>query len=63
MTATDGIDLYGAAKQYINAFGDQADLPAVMHSDALLAAGHLDGTANWQNTHKGDRKSKVARVR
>ena len=44
---TADIDLYRAAKLYIDPHGDQAALQAAMQSEALLEAGDLDGAATW----------------
>ena len=45
---TDAIDIYRAAKFYIDQHADQAALQAAMRSDALLAAGDPDGAAVWR---------------
>lgn len=45
---TDEIDIYRAAKLYIDQHGDQAALQAAMQSDALLEAGDMDGAATWR---------------
>lgn len=42
---TDDIDIYRAAKLYIDNHGDQAALQAAMQADALLEAGDIDGAA------------------
>lgn len=42
---TDDIDIYRSAKLYIVQHGDQAALQAAMQSDALLAAGDVEGAA------------------
>jgi hypothetical protein len=49
---TDEIDTYRAAKLYIDQHGDQAALHAAMRSDALLAAGDMDGAATWRKIIK-----------
>ena len=50
MAMTDDIDIFRSAKLYIDAHGDQAALQAAMQSDALLAAGDMDGAATWRKT-------------
>ena len=45
---TDDIDIYRAAKLYINQHGDQAALQAAMRSDAFLAAGDIEGSRMWR---------------
>ena len=45
---TDEIDIYRAAKLYVDQHGDQAALQAAMRSDELLAAGAMDGAAMWR---------------
>ena len=49
---TDDIDIYRSAKLYFDQHGDQAALQAAMQSDALLAAGDLDGAATWRKIIK-----------
>ena len=49
---TDEIDIYRAAKLYVDQHGDQAALQAAMQADALLAAGDLDGAATWRKIIK-----------
>ena len=49
---TADIDIYRAAKLYINQHGDQAALQAAMQSDALLEASDLDGAATWRKIIK-----------
>ncbi len=45
---TDAIDLYRAAKLYIDQHGDQASLQAAMRSDELFDTGDLEGAATWR---------------
>ena len=45
---TDNIDIYRAAKLYVDQHGDQAATQA----DALLAAGDMDGAATWRKIVK-----------
>ena len=45
---TNDIDIYRAAKLYLDQHGDQAALQAAMQSDALLDTGDLDGAATWR---------------
>ncbi len=45
---TSDIDIYRAAKLYIDQHGDQAALQAAMQTDAQLAAGDMDGAAVWR---------------
>ncbi len=45
---TDDIDLYRAAKLYVDQHGDQAALQAAMRSDELFYTGDLDGAATWR---------------
>ncbi len=52
MAVTDEIDIYRAAKLYIDQHGDQAALQAAMQSDAQFAAGDLDGAATWRRIIK-----------
>ncbi len=49
---TADIDIYRAAKLYIDQHGDQAALQAAMQSDALLEASDLDGAATWRKIIK-----------
>ena len=49
---TDDIDIYRAAKLYIDQHGEQAALQAAMQSDALLDTGDLDGAATWRRIIK-----------
>ncbi|MCZ6841156.1 MAG: hypothetical protein O7G13_18000 [Alphaproteobacteria bacterium] len=44
----DEIDIYRSAKLFIDQHGDQATIQAAMQSDALLAAGNVDGAATWR---------------
>jgi len=48
----DPIDIYRAAKLYIDQHGDQAALQAAMQADALLEAGDLEGSATWRKIIK-----------
>ena len=45
---TDEIDIYRAAKLYVDQHGDQAALQAAMRSDELFDTGDLDGAATWR---------------
>ena len=45
---TADIDIYRAAKRYIDQHGDQVALQAAMQANALLEAGDLDGAATWR---------------
>ncbi len=47
-TITKEIDIYRAAKLYIDQHGDQAALQAAMRSDELFDTGDLDGAATWR---------------
>ena len=49
---TEKIDIYRAAKLYIDQHGDQAALQAAMQADALLERGDLDGPAAWRKIIK-----------
>lgn len=49
---TDDIDIYRAAKLYIDQHGSQAALQAAMQADELLAAGDMDGSAVWRKIIK-----------
>jgi len=49
---TTDIDIYRAAKLYIDNHSDQAALQAAMQADALLEAGDLDGAATWRKIIK-----------
>ena len=49
---TADIDIYRAAKLYIDQHGDQAALQAAMQADALLEAGDMDGSAMWRKVIK-----------
>ncbi len=49
---TDEIDIYRAAKLYIDQHGDQATLQAAMRSDELFDTGDLDGAATWRKVIK-----------
>ena len=49
---TNAIDIYRAAKLYVDQNGDQAALQAAMQSDALLEAGDLEGAATWRKIIK-----------
>ncbi len=46
------IDLYRAAKLYIDQHGDQAVLQAAMRADALPDTGDMDGAAMWRKIIK-----------
>ena len=46
------IDIYRAAKLYIDQHGDQAVLQAAMRADALLDTGDMDGAAMWRKIIK-----------
>ena len=52
MPMTANIDIYRAAKLYIDQHGDQAALQAAMQADALLEAGDMDGAATWRKVIK-----------
>ncbi len=52
MAVTDEIDIYRAAKLYIDQHGDQAALQAAIRADAQLAAGDMDGAATWRKIIK-----------
>lgn len=45
---TTNIDIYRAAKLYIDQHGDQAALQAAMQADALLEKGDMEGSATWR---------------
>ena len=45
---TDDIDIFRAAKLYIDRHGDQAVLQAAMRSDDLFDTGDMDGAATWR---------------
>ena len=45
---TANIDIYRAAKLYIDQHGDQAALQAAMRSDELFDTGDLEGAATWR---------------
>jgi len=45
---TANIDIYRAAKLYIDQHGDQAALQAAMRSDESFDTGDLDGAATWR---------------
>ncbi len=49
---TDDIDIYRAAKLYIEQHGDQAALQAAMRADAQFAAGDIEGAATWRRIIK-----------
>ena len=49
---TDDIDIYRAAKLYIDQHGDQAALRAAMQADALLEAGDMEGSVTWRKIIK-----------
>ncbi len=49
---TAAIDIYRAAKLYIDQHGDQAALQAAMQADSLLEAGDMDGAATWRKIIK-----------
>lgn len=49
---TDEIDIYHAAKLYIDQHSDQAALQAAMRPDALLTAGDMDAAATWRKIIK-----------
>ncbi len=49
---TDEIDIYRAAKPYIDQHGDQAVVQAAMQADAQLAAGDMEGAAMWRRIIK-----------
>lgn len=44
----EDIDVYRAAKQYIDQYGDQAIHQAAMQSDAHLEKGDMEGAAQWR---------------
>ncbi len=46
------IDLWRAAKQIIDRYGQDAPLEAAMRADAMLEAGDLDGLAVWKRIKK-----------
>ncbi|MCZ6590253.1 MAG: hypothetical protein O7B98_03825 [Alphaproteobacteria bacterium] len=45
---TEKIDIYRAAKLYLDQHGDQAALQAAMQADEQLGAGDMDGAATWR---------------
>ncbi len=49
---TTDIDIYRAAKLYIDNHGDQAVVQAAMQADAQLAAGDMEGAAMWRRIIK-----------
>ncbi len=44
---TSDIDIYRAANELIEQFGDAADIEAAMRADERLAAGDMEGEAVW----------------
>ncbi len=50
--AVPGIDIYRAAKLYIDRHSDDAAIQAATRTDALLAAGDLDGASTWRKIIK-----------
>jgi len=51
---TADIDIYRAAKLYIDQHGDQAALRASMRADALLEAGEHGRQRDVAEDHQGD---------
>lgn len=45
---TADIDIYRAAKLYIDQHGDDAALQAAMQADALLEKGDVEGSKTWR---------------
>ncbi len=52
MAITAGIDIYRAAKLYIDQHGELASFEAGMQADALLEAGDMEGSATWRKIVK-----------
>ena len=50
--AVPGIDIYRAAKLYIDRHSDDAAIQAATRTDALLDTGDLDGAATWRKIIK-----------
>ena len=46
------IDLWRAAKQIVDRYGEDAPLEAAMLADAMHEAGDLDGLAVWKRIKK-----------
>ncbi len=44
---TFDLDIYRSANELIKQFGDAADIEAAMRADERLAAGDMDGEADW----------------
>ena len=44
----DDIDIYRAAKLYVDQHGADASIHAAMKADAMLDRGDLDGVAVWR---------------
>ncbi len=57
---TDDIDIFRAAKLYIDRHGDQAVLQAAMRSDDLFDTGDMDGAATWRKIIKAIEVMQVA---
>ena len=45
---TAEIDIYRAAKLYIDQHGELASFEAAMQADALLEKGDMEGSATWR---------------
>ena len=52
MAVTDDIDIYRAAKLYIDQHGDQAAIQAATRADAFLEADDGNGCAMWRKINK-----------
>ena len=49
---TSEIDIYRAAKLYIDQHGNDAAIQAAMRADALLDTGDMDGAVTWRKIIK-----------
>ena len=49
---TADIDLYRAAKLYVDQHGDLATFEAGMRADAMLEVGDMEGSATWRKVIK-----------
>ena len=58
---TTDIDIYRAAKLYIDQHGDQAALQAAMQSDAQLAAGDMEVAQDYKSNRSstGDKAGRI----
>ena len=44
---TSDLDIYRSANEFIEQYGDAADIEAAMRADERLAAGDMEGRAVW----------------